>query len=391
MNDFKENGCWPNARQELLLRACLLSGDEAIAAFETWKTQIDIERLGAGSTRLLPLLRQNLLKNGYDDPLLARCQSVARYTWLQNHLLFSRCSKTLAALHDAQIETMILKGAALSSVHYADFSLRPMNDFDVLVPTKDFSRAVEVLAAQGWKPHAWRNADMFSENYFSYIHAHAFENEQGNFLDLHRHLLPQCCESDADDDFWSGATEVRVLDVPTRALCGADQLLHVCIHGVRWEGGVHPLRWVADAMTILRTSQIDWTRLVKQAKQRHLQLAMHDALSYLIKTLGAEVPNETVETLRNTLASPLQRLEYEAWTRAPETYGPMMKAWLRYRWFARWENHSGKSDLQNFIFYLKHVWKLRSSWHIPSYAWAQGVRQIRAWSRNAASRMKNAK
>ncbi len=382
MSEIQESGCWPNAQQELLLRAALWPGQEAINAFLQWKAQIDIERLGAGSTRLLPLLRHNLIAQGFDDALLARCQSVARYSWYQNHMLFARSAKTLAALHAAGIDTMILKGSALIALHYRDFSLRPMNDFDILVPTSEFSRAVKVLEEQGWKPQAWRAPEMVSDDYFSFIHAHAFENREGNSLDLHRHILPQCCENDADDDFWRDAVATSVVETPTRALNAADTLLHICIHGVRWEG-VHPLRWVADAMMILKSHDLDWNRLLEQSRKRHLHLGLHDALQYLKNQMRADVPDEVLNALQKLPTTRAQHIEYSAWTRDPESYGPLMKLWLRYRWFARWENAVGiVNPVSGFVRYLQLVWKLRHPWQIPLYAWTKAVRQARAWSRN---------
>src|SRR5947208_1037833 len=64
--------CWPTAQQELLLRAVLAKGEQALTAWQEWKADIDIENLDEGSTRLLPLLCRNLKNEGVNDPLMAR-------------------------------------------------------------------------------------------------------------------------------------------------------------------------------------------------------------------------------------------------------------------------------------------------------------------------------
>jgi len=49
-------GCWITKQQRLLLRAALLSGQDAIHAWENWIANVDIDRIDTGSYRLLPLL-----------------------------------------------------------------------------------------------------------------------------------------------------------------------------------------------------------------------------------------------------------------------------------------------------------------------------------------------
>src|SRR5262249_51949836 len=61
---------WPNATQQLLLQAALLSGEAASAAWRAWRSSVDPQRLDVGSHRLLPLLYHNLRALGVDDPSL---------------------------------------------------------------------------------------------------------------------------------------------------------------------------------------------------------------------------------------------------------------------------------------------------------------------------------
>ena len=53
--DNNEN-CWPSRQQELLLKASLLRGKEALSAWEEWRSDVDIEQVDVASHRLLPLL-----------------------------------------------------------------------------------------------------------------------------------------------------------------------------------------------------------------------------------------------------------------------------------------------------------------------------------------------
>ena len=100
--------------QELLLKAALLQGPDAIHAWQEWKDNTDLEgHLDRGSFRLLPLLYKNLLRHRVKNPFMNKLKGIYRREWYKNQMLFFEMSKVLRYLHDKGIRTMILKGAAL--------------------------------------------------------------------------------------------------------------------------------------------------------------------------------------------------------------------------------------------------------------------------------------
>ena len=133
----------------------------------------------------------------------------------------------------------------------------------MLVPRRDFERAITVLRRAGWTA----GRDSMPAGGLRAVHAqHLQHREGGHSLDLHRYALAQAA---SDDAFWSAAVEIELLNVPTRILCPADQLLHVAVHGARWNP-VPPVRWLADAVAIERSAgaELDWDRLVAEATRR---------------------------------------------------------------------------------------------------------------------------
>ena len=52
--------CWPTTDQELLLRACLRTGTDAVDAWRRWRSRIDLDDVDDASFRLLPLLYRTL-------------------------------------------------------------------------------------------------------------------------------------------------------------------------------------------------------------------------------------------------------------------------------------------------------------------------------------------
>ncbi len=257
--------CWPSREQGLLLRAGLLKNRQALEAWQEWRSIIDIDdHLDDGSYRLLPLLYQNLKNHGVEDPFMNRLKGIYRLTWYKNQMLFHRNARLLNALRNSGIETLVLKGGALVPLYYKDYGIRPMADFDVLVHTDKVLQSIDLLEKSGWIPKDFKP----SEKYISQRYSHGFIDDEGKEFDLHWHVLSECCSPDSDDDFWEGAISTEINGVSAYALNPTDQLLHVCVHGMKWDV-VPTIRWISDAMIILNNTQIDidWDRLIAQARK----------------------------------------------------------------------------------------------------------------------------
>ena len=373
------------------MRAALLQGNEATDAWYEWKSSVDVDRLDPGSLRLLPLLYWNLRTHGVKDPLMSRFKGVYRLTWYENQMLFHNMSTLLHSFHNAGIQTMTLKGAALTLLHYRDYGLRPMDDFDVLVQTEQASAAINLLSRLGWTPEL-RPPEAFTETYVSVTKAYHFADPAGRVLDLHWHVLPECCHASADDDFWDGAVLTKIHDVPTHALNPTDQLLHACVHGAKWSP-VPPIRWAADAMMIMRTSQseIDWNRLIKQAQERRLILPLRDTLSYLRDVFDAPIPPAVLQSMQDMPVSEVERGEYKARTRSAELVGPLLGLWLHYLHYSRLVSDASlQHKLIGFPRFLQHIWGADHLWQVPFYAILKGmprIWKIMVWYSNRLARM----
>ena len=300
-----EGGCWPTREQELLLKAALLSGPEALDAWGEWQRVADIEKTDEGSIGILPLLYENLRRHGAATPLLPRLRGVYRHTWYRNQLHDHRVKGVLRSMEGAGIRTLLLKGMALSHVHYGNLGTRPMRDGDLLVPFPDAPSACDVLRRTGWTP-------LFEplERERVCRASAPFVDSSGQELDLHWHVLHEDLRADADADFWAGAVPFRLGDVDTLVLDPADQLLHVLVHGIAWSK-VPSIRWAADAVMIVRSTggRIDWRRLIDSAVTRRLSCTVRDGLDYVHRTFGSEIPGWVVAELRSRVPSVGERLE----------------------------------------------------------------------------------
>ena len=343
----------PTPEQELLLKAALLDGDAAAESWLAWRERINIENVDFASQRLLPLLHHRLVSLGVSHADLQRYQSVARFIWLDNHLRIRQIQEILRLLKKAGIAAMPLKGFALASLYYGDFRLRAMNDFDVLVPTDRAADACHALMAVGWRP---ANQDLLhSGRCWSTRHAIQFQDAQGYEIDLHWHVLYECCWPDADDAFWRHAQPLQLGAMPTRTLSDTGHLLHACLHGGR-PNDVPPIRWIADAIMILRKGGVDWDRLLEQGKAFDLVHRLQRTLGYLHRTFPGALPGGVMAKLESMPPSRRERVEERiVSSRTP----PVVKSsLLRYCHYQR--NYVARGRKEGFRQYLQDAFGTRS-------------------------------
>jgi hypothetical protein len=357
----------------LLLRAALFPAEKAIPAWNEWKEGVRIDRLDAGSLRLLPLVYKNLRAHGIDDVLMEDLQGAYRSTWARNRILFRNMAALLRLLHAAGIRTLLLKGAPLVLLNYKDYGLRPMFDFDVLVGTEDALSAFNLLKSSGWTPYP---LDTLSESVIALKHAASFKDSRGRECDLHWHVLPECCQPGADRDFWERAAPIEIEGVPTLALDPADHLLHVCAHGVKWNE-LPPLRWIADAMAIVKSSEVNWQRVIAQAQKRRLVQPIKEALGYLRENWGAPIPSEVVRELERIPLSKIEEIEHRYRTEGhrQKIFGHLPALWLNYLRAA--DDAGAKHGLAAFFKYLQSYWGLARPGQLPLRATVKTVRRIR--------------
>ena len=345
--------CWPSAEQTLLVQAALLDGDAGRRALSAWRSQAALDRLDLGSRRLLPLLYERLQADPA-DPLLPILRDAHQQAATKNAALIEATAAAIQTLTDAGIDTIVLKGMALIASGMASPGARPMADCDLLVPESLALAARDALLRAGWRLEGRMNADILSLR-----HAVTFRAPSGHQLDLHWHVLADCCDSGADEDFWRAAVPASLHGVPTRTLCPADMVLHACVHGVRWSI-VPPVRWAVDAMTVIRaaTAPIDWDRFVVQAETRLLVLPAIDTLRYLRDHLGAPVPGWVDERLARASMPAWARAEYRV-KRQPRT----ARRQAAFHWYHHRRSRASGTflgDLATFPSYLRRRWRFRA-------------------------------
>jgi len=366
----RAGGYWPSAGQEVLLRAALLSGTDAIEAWRALRPQLEMAGASRATRRLLPLLAANLRRLGIDDPLAAGVEAIRRKTAEKNRRLFDAGRNLLTVLAEAGIATLILKGGALVPQRYGDLGIRPMSDLDVVVPTSQAEAAIQALDGAGWSART-----AVTPAFIRMRHAVDLL-EAGTSLkcDLHWHVYSECCGPHADDDLWAASVPLDFEGVHTRTLGPADQLLHLCVHGSR-RARRQLLLWIPDALLVLRAGDIDWPRLVAQARGRRFVLRAATMLAYLSREFAAPVPDDVLTRLETVPVSVLERFEHWVINRPEGLLGELPGYWCNYR---RLRADGLITSALGFPRYLQQTWGVTSLGEVGRAALDRARKRVRA-------------
>ncbi len=300
------NDCWPDALQILLLQAGLAKPGAALPAWREFCQEAP-DDLPADYLRLVPLVAVNLKDGGPETPRRDLLQAQLRETWLKTQRLFHLTGPVLRELQSSGIDFLVLKGAALAVTDYPHPGARPMADVDLLIRPADVRRLELLLAGRDWMPvktlsdSQWTDQIRFRHE-MTFLHA----QKNGPALDIHWHLVDEARDPEAEALFWRDAVPCALPGLATRTLQPADQLLHTCIHGARWNE-VSAVRWLADAALIARRP-LDWRRLEAQARRFELLDPVRGTLLCL-DGIGAALPADIVAHWRALTPTRRERAE----------------------------------------------------------------------------------
>ena len=381
---LKQHGLLPNNEQELLLRACLLSNQDAVDAWQKWRVMEDIDLLDHSSNRLLPLLYYNLEKHGITDSIMNRYKGTYKKNWYKNQILFGELRLILNLLQKEGSDILMLKGAALLLNTYPTYGLRPMADLDVLVPSNQISKALKILKISGWKstlqtsyilsePSFFSRRKVDSE-YFKVRASTGFRNSARKEFDLHNHaFIPSASSLYLDEVFWKRAVEIKLSgDLSVKVLSPTDALLHSLTHGLR-RGNVVNLRWVADAHYILQRHTVDWDLLLDNAKRLQVTPFVKYGLIYLKELLDVNIASQALERISKTTLTASELEHFESENRANSKF-----ANLRLFWTRNARIHSDRSAIFIpilFLKYLQRIYLLKHFWQVPLMVIYKAIRQ----------------
>lgn len=240
--------------------------------------------------RLLPALGRRAELLELPAEVSRTCRDLTVESWGLNERLLIVVRPAIERLLDAGVPLAALKGVALIGDAYPQHRLRPIGDVDLLVPRSQVSRALRVLANEGWSdPESDRPMRRVARHAVNLGGAHG-----GASIDLHwrplvatphriwrqpwphRELEPLPAEHPLADTGLQRPTAARLLVLVTA-------------HGLEWNNPSS--HWLADVTQLLLAHpDLDGHEVARVAAQDRLSLQVREGLRMARDLLGAPVP-----------------------------------------------------------------------------------------------------
>lgn len=294
----EHEGCaWPNDRQIELLKVIFSNTPEVMRdRWNTFLTHHEIDRLDAGCYRLLPLLHTRLNNTCPDENWSKKelLKGVWKKSFLENSTRLNSIVALTHTLNQFGIRFQVLKGLANAILLYGDLGARPMTDIDILIKPKDLDTCHEVLTKQGWNCDAPPTPQRIRFQYAStYLHP------SGGNLDLHWRPSEEFTTDFYNPDDLGRHAAFSWMGNSFETLNPAANLACTILHGVAWNH-LSPVRWVSDAMLIIKKSklELDWGLFESLSNKYQFKNIVVSGLCYLVThfpDFERFVPNHLLE------------------------------------------------------------------------------------------------
>ncbi|HUC84226.1 MAG TPA: nucleotidyltransferase family protein [Candidatus Acidoferrales bacterium] len=239
------------------------------------------------------------------------------------------------------IAAIPFKGPLLAIIAYGNVALREFLDLDILVQKKDFHRARELLATQGYRSPIARAGQPTESHFKSQLGCNHIRQDGRVSLEIHWSFVQKWLGFNVDlDAIWAAPRTVKVGQEQVLVLPGDITLLYLCAHGAKHQW--NRLCWLVDVAEVLRTrSEWDWEALLAQAERsgclRTLFIGLH-----LAKTLlTASVPDSVWAAIQRdkvavSMAGTLEKQMFAA--RSDSYHVPVgwSRDWFHIRTKERW-------------------------------------------------------
>lgn len=190
------------------------------------------------------------------------------------------------------------KGPLLASLAYGDLSLRTFDDLDILVAKDEVLNVRDLLLSQGYLDRT----HLTGEQELSYLRsgcAFTLEREDGSVtVDLHWQITPRVFPFPIElDGLWERLTAVSLGGSELLSLSLEDLALVLCVHGAKHQWS--RFEWIcAFSNLVSRHTDIDWTRILDQARRLGVERMCLHGLLLTNELLGAPLPHEVATRIK---------------------------------------------------------------------------------------------
>jgi hypothetical protein len=229
--------------------------------------------------RMIPVVFDNLkvfFKDETETPGLRRLGFFRKQCMARSMRIASAWVSINAAMNEADVRVIHLKGPALSLRIYGDLDSRISKDLDLLVDTVDIERADRVLKDVGYTRQI-PASDMTprqKELWFKNNHHYSYLGPNAMNIELHFRLSLFLYEI-SFDELWAKRRTDRYGGTEYAYLSPEEELLFCAYHGAKH--GWSRMRWLLDVNELIRIGAADPGRLAELAGERRLTRVLSQA------------------------------------------------------------------------------------------------------------------
>ena len=211
----------------------------------------------------------------------------------KNRFLAGELLHILQLFEVGKILALPFRGPLLAAVYYGDLALREFTDLDILVRERDYPKAREILANQGYRSNLASGVITRDVNVDEFRSA-----STGISVELHRQFSPRrFVSSIVAEDVWNSIEPCAILGREVWSFSSQDMFLFLAVHGGKH--GWSSLKWLCDLAEFLRSNpQLNWSCLFKRAEASGAARTCRLGIYLAAELLQAEVPSSVVCAVR---------------------------------------------------------------------------------------------
>lgn len=246
--------------------------------------------------RVLPLVFRSLSLHAaplIPPTILAELRHHCQVNINHNLRMTAELLRLLNLFEAHQIRSIPYKGPLLATTLYGDLALRQFSDLDLLIETKDVSRAKDLLLSNGYRfVSQWTEvpAAAHPRAVLRYHWEYAFVLDDDVHVELHCLINAEYRPFGFDFEMlWGRREQISIADTTVSSLCPEDLFLMLHAHGTKhfWAR----LQWLCDISELLRTyPHLDWNWISRQPQTINDQPMFFAPLRVARELLDVSIP-----------------------------------------------------------------------------------------------------
>lgn len=216
-----------------------------------------------------------------------------------NMSLTGELIKIQTLLKSQAIPMLAFKGPVLAQLAYNNIAARQFVDLDILVPSKDVTKASQLLTEQGYQPQ-FNFTEAQEQLYVKVRSEHSFWHPEKEIcVDLHWSIMPQHFSFSPDEKtIWENCDRVSLGKNKVDTLSKENLLLYLCAHSAKhnWSH----LNWICDIAELLRSHpDMDWELILSRTGQLGTRRMLFLGLTLARDLLGAMLPSKISQQIES--------------------------------------------------------------------------------------------